>query len=721
MPEAFSSIADLRIVIDATTDKLDVGLTAAKNLVARFAEEGSQSTSLFDRALGKTAASAEGIAGKLSGVLGKLNRFKAFYDAAVATATTVGDLAAEQTGTVDQWEETKKSAADLQASLVGGLGLAFDSVKDSALGTASSLLGFDSNATGAGATAHDVAEGGFTELKNVLDDLKFRFESKWIAPQHQSMETLEAEVTRAKDALAELEDQMAALSTMNADMPGTVNQSSLDALQQEIEAMKLNIFLWGEYAGMMRVAAAAKDDTAIKNTDAFKALQAQTEAMELNVATMRMSTEESALYRAEAKTRAALDDAIAAGDDKLAEALERQITANHDRYMKAVDDIKTYNDEKKNDGDAKQYLDRLNQETDGLRDRVAVLGMATVAAAAYTAQARNQRSIDALGDLDPETLKKVNAALEEQSRLNLQLMADADQRRVQQAAASQDRTASNAVNALERDVANEQLRASAIGQSTAATAAQAAAERALLAIRQSGREATPDEIKHITELTAARQAATEAAIESQERTKLVNDVGGVFSNDVDAQLRKWVTGAELTKQSFADMARSIIADLEQIALKAAIVTPLSNLLTGGASGGGGLIGQLLGGLGGSAAPTLTGWATSLIPAFAEGGDFPGGGPVMVGERGPELMFPRSPGTVVPNNALPGLAAAQPTRVQVEISLDNDMLRATVRDESGQQIAQAAPAIVNASVAQSSSRVMPTVSAARRYGGGDYRG
>lgn len=33
-------------------------------------------------------------------------------------------------------------------------------------------------------------------------------------------------------------------------------------------------------------------------------------------------------------------------------------------------------------------------------------------------------------------------------------------------------------------------------------------------------------------------------------------------------------------------------------------------------------------------------------AFARGGDFPGGAPILVGEEGPELIFPRAPGTVL---------------------------------------------------------------------------
>jgi phage-related minor tail protein len=39
--------------------------------------------------------------------------------------------------------------------------------------------------------------------------------------------------------------------------------------------------------------------------------------------------------------------------------------------------------------------------------------------------------------------------------------------------------------------------------------------------------------------------------------------------------------------------------------------------------------------------------------FAEGGDFIGGKPILVGERGPELLLPRGGGTVIPNDRLRG--------------------------------------------------------------------
>jgi phage-related minor tail protein len=53
-------------------------------------------------------------------------------------------------------------------------------------------------------------------------------------------------------------------------------------------------------------------------------------------------------------------------------------------------------------------------------------------------------------------------------------------------------------------------------------------------------------------------------------------------------------------------------------------------------------------------------ASIKIPGFADGGEFSGGKPMIVGERGPELMVPKTGGYVLPNNVLTGMAGGGAT-------------------------------------------------------------
>lgn len=83
-------------------------------------------------------------------------------------------------------------------------------------------------------------------------------------------------------------------------------------------------------------------------------------------------------------------------------------------------------------------------------------------------------------------------------------------------------------------------------------------------------------------------------------------------------------------RGFLDMIRRMAAEAAASAVLNALIGAIGGA-AGGSGGGGGGFG----------------------PAMAEGGDFPGTKPFLVGERGPEVIFPRGAGTVIPNNQLGG--------------------------------------------------------------------
>lgn len=131
-----------------------------------------------------------------------------------------------------------------------------------------------------------------------------------------------------------------------------------------------------------------------------------------------------------------------------------------------------------------------------------------------------------------------------------------------------------------------------------------------------------------------------------------------------------------------------------------------SIFTGGGLGGGG--GGLLGGLFGGIAK---------IFGFASGGTIMPGGSGGIDSQ--LVTFYKSPNERVditkPGQSLSGGAA------NVHISLDNELLRAVVRDESGSVVGQAAPAIVGAAVQQSNASAPGAMA---RYqnnrSGSDYR-
>jgi len=122
--------------------------------------------------------------------------------------------------------------------------------------------------------------------------------------------------------------------------------------------------------------------------------------------------------------------------------------------------------------------------------------------------------------------------------------------------------------------------------------------------------------------------------ESAKRTQMVFD--SVFGNLTSAIDNFVKTG----KLNFKDLARSIIQDLIAIQMRAATMTFLRGMFS--SFGGTGSTYNASGGIG----------EHVFNPqARANGGPVEAGMPYMVGERGPEVIIPRSAGTVIPNNQM----------------------------------------------------------------------
>lgn len=119
----------------------------------------------------------------------------------------------------------------------------------------------------------------------------------------------------------------------------------------------------------------------------------------------------------------------------------------------------------------------------------------------------------------------------------------------------------------------------------------------------------------------------------------------------------------------------------------------------GGSGGGGIVPQLIhrfwgngggGGGGGSDSDGDGGGFDSLFQGgFALGGDFMANHPMLVGERGPELMMPHTAGRIIPNHQLGGEVHHHHINVNVTGNSDPAAIHAAVM--------RAAPHIVAASV------------------------
>jgi len=104
---------------------------------------------------------------------------------------------------------------------------------------------------------------------------------------------------------------------------------------------------------------------------------------------------------------------------------------------------------------------------------------------------------------------------------------------------------------------------------------------------------------------------------------------------------------------------------------------ITNLLTGEKTNWASFLRQLAGTLVGKGLSTLEGIGMSFLPHFADGG-YTGTGPVLVGEKGPEIFNPGSGGTITPNHKLSGSGAAAFYSINVAAGVSKQEFAATLQ-------------------------------------------
>lgn len=146
-----------------------------------------------------------------------------------------------------------------------------------------------------------------------------------------------------------------------------------------------------------------------------------------------------------------------------------------------------------------------------------------------------------------------------------------------------------------------------------------------------------------------------------------------FGNEATQAIVDFATTGKL---EVGQLVESILADFARMAVQRSITGPLfdalSGALGGGASGsGGGGIGSFFSGLFGG--------------ARAEGGPVSAGRAYLVGEQGPELLVPRSSGTVLPNSSSLQGGGEASVVVNVTVPPGSEVERSESRGADGERV------------------------------------
>ncbi len=253
------------------------------------------------------------------------------------------------------------------------------------------------------------------------------------------------------------------------------------------------------------------------------------------------------------------------------------------------------------------------------------------------AQSRNREGDKTLGQMTEE--REIAQAISRMKLVGRDLSADELKIVKEKAAAAREAVDAANLENLVRQSANNARRAvrnSELDQGlVGATPGQIAEARAfandLQRARETNLQLTPEIQAGFAANARSIGEAAQAAADARQKMDQLREAGQVVARSLESAFDKFISG---TKVNFREMARGILEDMAKLIFRQQVLQPLFG---GGGTPGAGVFGSLLTG--------------NMFRA--DGGPVASNQPYIVGERGPELFFPRSAGSIIPNGAMGG--------------------------------------------------------------------
>jgi hypothetical protein len=630
MPQGFTGIADLKIMVDAETDKLSENLSLAHNLVKQFAAEGSTSLGLFDKAIGLASSGIGGFQARLGAVGVALTAVSGFVDVAKQALGTI----AAQTGTEENFAKVESAAAALSATLTNSVNLALEVTSQEASQLANRMLSLDSQVEASTTTANGYAAALQDGLAAALREANFQLQSQ--APvAKQSVETLEEVIARAVKQIEALREAAANGGTqeliMNSDGFAQAVGRSTEELIKEADQLENMLPIWGMHVGALKLAAEAEKELAnqarhaqevVDGDKVLERLDKEITGLENKAETLGMTASAAAAYNLELAMRAELDKTELTENAEVVANLQAKMA----RWTELRGSIDAYGESRKR----LATIEGMDNELASLERKTKALGQNV----AETAQlAALEKALADLRRQGREASPAEYAVIDEK----------ADAIRVaaaEQASAQQEKASGAAIANMDNEIRSIERRTQAIGLSAGEIARASLVEREFDRIKKSGGEATELQASLIYAKGEAMRDATDAMVEMQKQQAVLRDTGLIVTRSLEGAFAQFTKGATI---DWRQMTQSMIADLAQLTFKRGVTDQLASLFTGGGgNSGAGLLSTLFGGF------------------RADGGPVSDGVPYIVGERGPELFVPNGAGTILPNGAELGGGAVHAT-------------------------------------------------------------
>lgn len=590
MPEGFKSIADMQVVIDANTEKLTVGMEAARNIVAKFAEEGSGQLTIFDKAAGAITTTLAGFQTRL-GVVGlALGQVSAVLETAKAGMEKI----ATETGTEENFKKVEGAATRLQDAMVGQLSGALKSTASEFAATTFKVLGFTEAQEGATVTSTVVAAAMQDRLAAALNETAFQFER--LAPiSKQSLSTLQEDLERTERRVADLRAEAASgpvaseiFINPGAEAFGAAGyaesrERSAEALRKEADQMEAYIPAAKMFMGLEKLRAQAEaerlgDEAHQRELEladtTLESLDKEIEGLEQKVKMLGMSATAMATYNAELRIRKALE----AQDEDLADnpAVEAKLQERLAKYAELNGKIEVYRLNERAAG----AIAGMDNEIRSLQRRAETLDQNGAAAARAAAE---ERALDAIRRLGREpTDQQIDDIVDRGDEIERETRLIEERT----AAKKADRVVSN----LGEEVAEIERRTHALSMSAEQSAYLLTVEKALAQIRrETNREPTADERGRVESEARRKGAATLELNASLRQMQEFKQAGLVVTNELDKAFQNFARSGELNIKA---MVASMLQDMAMLVWKQNVTSPLLKVLTGEGQNGGGLLGSI---------------------------------------------------------------------------------------------------------------------------------
>jgi hypothetical protein len=426
MPEGFNSVADLRVVIDANTDKFHSGVQDMRTGLKALQSEGDSSLGGLDKALAFVGDAAVGVRGKVA-------LFTTAVEAGVAIYkqfASEGRVVAESLGVASEFDRLTGTIASLGMTLQDSAVEGFFRLQSGLTATSSEMLGFASSTEVADSGAQEFAATLLNNVSDALDDVRLKLtlwkdDFKNTKDIDEALDTLDKRMMSLNRRIAEMQES--GKTTVTSGWFGT-DIDALGPLIKEVEELtaareKLvsqRPFMPGVYEEMGPLQSVLGDNV--------RRLEQQREAL-------GMGAVAAAAYAAE---QDAINKAIATGvpltefrlqQIKQEAARVGELTASIEAWKKADSDRKAEEAKAKQIERAQDNVfTGADREIGSLRIRAQTFGMAADAAGRLLFEERMLQQLRASGGaVTDEDIARVKEIGEEWQRYSEQIRASQDE------------------------------------------------------------------------------------------------------------------------------------------------------------------------------------------------------------------------------------------------------------------------------------------------------